>query len=113
MKKIEAVIRPHKLDEVKEALVEAGIKGMTILEVRGIGRQKGQTEIYRGSEYQIDFVPKILLKIVIPDDKLEKAVSLILSHAKTGQVGDGKIFVSTIDEVIRVRTEEAGESAIN
>lgn len=113
MKKIEAVIRPHKLDEVKEALVESGIKGMTILEVRGIGRQKGQTEIYRGSEYQIDFVPKILLQIIVADDKLEKAVSIILSHAKTGQVGDGKIFVSTIDEVIRVRTEEAGESAIN
>ncbi len=113
MKKIEAVIRPHKLDEVKEALVEAGIKGMTILEVRGIGRQKGQTEIYRGSEYHIDFVPKILLQVVVTDDKLEKALSIIISQAKTGQVGDGKIFVSTIDEAIRVRTEEAGESAIN
>ncbi len=113
MKKIEAILRPHKLEEVKEALVESGIKGMTILEVRGIGRQKGQTEIYRGSEYQIDFVPKIMLQIILPDDKLEKAVSTILAHAKTGQVGDGKIFVSTIDEVIRVRTEESGESALN
>lgn len=113
MKKIEAILRPHRLEEVKEALVESGIKGMTILEVRGIGRQKGQTEIYRGSEYQIDFVPKIMLQIILPDDKLEKAVSTILSHAKTGQVGDGKIFVSTIDEVIRVRTEESGESALN
>ncbi len=113
MKKIEAVIRPHKLDEVKEALVEAGIRGMTILEVRGIGRQKGQTEIYRGSEYHIDFVPKILLQVVVTDEKLEKALSIIISQAKTGQVGDGKIFVSTIDDAIRVRTEEAGESAIN
>jgi nitrogen regulatory protein P-II 1 len=113
MKKIEAVIRPHKIDEVKEALVEAGIRGMTIFEVRGIGRQKGQTEIYRGSEYHIDFVPKILIQVVITDDKLEKALSIIISKAKTGQVGDGKIFISTIDEAIRVRTEEAGESAIN
>ena len=113
MKKIEAVIRPHKLDEVKDALVEAGIRGMTISEVRGIGRQKGQTEIYRGSEYHIDFIPKILIKVVITDDKLEKALSIIIANAKTGQVGDGKIFVSTIDEAIRVRTEEAGESAIN
>ncbi len=113
MKKIEAVIRPHKLEEVKEALIEAGIKGMTIMEIRGIGRQKGQTEIYRGSEYQIDFVPKIMLMIIVPDSQLEKAISLIVANAKTGQVGDGKIFVSSIDEVIRVRTEEAGESALN
>ena len=113
MKKIEAIIRPHKLEEVKDALIESGIKGMTIMEIRGIGRQKGQTEIYRGSEYQIDFVPKIMLMIIVPDSQLEKAISLILANAKTGQVGDGKIFVSSIDEAIRVRTEEAGESALN
>lgn len=112
MKKIEAIIRPHKLDEVREALIEAGIKGMTMFEARGIGRQKGQTEIYRGSEYQIDFVPKIKLELVVTDEILEKAISIILNSAKTGQVGDGKIFISTIDEAIRVRTEETGESAL-
>lgn len=112
MKKIDAVIRPHKLNEVKDALLEAGIKGMTISEVRGIGRQKGQTEMYRGAEYQIDFIPKLNLEIVLPDSLLEKAVSIIISSAKTGQVGDGKLFISTVDEVIRVRTEETGESAL-
>ena len=112
MKKIEAIIRPHKLDEVKDALIDAGIKGMTISEVKGIGRQKGQTEVYRGSEYQIDFIPKIKIEVIITDDKLEKATSTIINAAKTGQVGDGKLFISTIDEVIRVRTEELGESAL-
>ena len=112
MKKIEAIIRPHKLDEVKDALVEVGIKGMTISEVRGIGRQKGQTEMYRGAEYHIDFVPKIKVEIILPDNLLEKAVSIIVAAAKTGQVGDGKLFISTTDEVIRVRTEETGESAL-
>jgi nitrogen regulatory protein P-II 1 len=112
MKKIEAIIRPHKLDEVREALLEAGVKGMTILEARGIGRQKGQTEVYRGSEYQIDFIPKIKLEIIIPDDLLEKVIAAIISTAKTGQVGDGKLFISTIDEVIRIRTEEQGDSAL-
>ena len=112
MKKIEAIIRPHKLDDVREALIEAGIKGVTISEVRGIGRQKGQTEIYRGSEYQINFIPKVKLEIVVPDSLLEKAVSIIVAAAKTGQVGDGKLFISTIDEAIRVRTEENGESAL-
>ena len=111
MKKIEAIIRPHKLDEVKESLIEAGLKGMTILEVRGIGRQKGQTEVYRGAEYQIDFIPKILIVVIVPDSSLENAIAAIVKAAKTGQVGDGKLFVSTIDEVIRVRTEETGESA--
>ncbi len=111
MKKIEAIIRPHKLDEVKESLIEAGLKGMTILEVRGIGRQKGQTEVYRGAEYQIDFIPKILIVVIVPDSSLETAIAAIVKAAKTGQVGDGKLFVSTIDEVIRVRTEETGESA--
>jgi nitrogen regulatory protein P-II 1 len=111
MKKIEAIIRPHKLDEVKESLIESGIKGMTILEVRGIGRQKGQTEVYRGAEYQIDFIPKIMIEVIVPDNSLESAVAAIIKAAKTGQVGDGKLFISTIDEVIRVRTEETGESA--
>ncbi len=111
MKKIEAIIRPHKLDEVKESLIEAGLKGMTILEVRGIGRQKGQTEVYRGAEYRIDFIPKIMIVVIVPDKSLENAVSAIIKAAKTGQVGDGKLFISTIDEVIRVRTEETGESA--
>jgi len=112
MKKIEAIIRPHKLDEVKEALVEAGIKGMTISEVRGIGRQKGQTEMYRGAEYHIDFVPKLKVEIILPENLLDKAVSLIIAAAKTGQVGDGKLFISSMEEVIRVRTEETGESAL-
>jgi nitrogen regulatory protein P-II 1 len=112
MKKIEAIVRPHKLEEVREALLEAGIKGMTILEVRGIGRQKGHKEVYRGSEYQIGFLPKIKFEVVVPDDKLEKVVEVILKTAKTGEVGDGKIFISTIDEAIRVRTNEAGESAL-
>ncbi len=111
MKKIEAIIRPHKLDDVKESLIESGIKGMTILEVRGIGRQKGQTEVYRGAEYQIDFIPKIMIEVIVPDNSLETAVAAIIKAAKTGQVGDGKLFISTIDEVIRVRTEETGESA--
>ncbi len=113
MKKIEAIIRPHKLDDVREALIEGGIKGMTILEVRGIGRQKGQTEIYRGSEYQINFIPKVKLELVVADTLLDKATSIIIASAKTGQVGDGKLFISTIDDVIRVRTEENGESALN
>ncbi len=112
MKKIEAIIRPHKLDDVREALIESGIKGMTISEVRGIGRQKGQTEIYRGSEYQINFVPKVKLEVVVPDSLLDHAASVIIAAAKTGQVGDGKLFISTIDDVIRVRTEENGESAL-
>ncbi len=113
MKKIEAIIRPHKVDEVKNALVDAGIKGMTIAEVRGIGRQKGQTEVYRGAEYQIDFIPKIKLEVIVADNKLDDAVSAIIEAAKTGQIGDGKLFISTIDDVIRVRTEERGESALS
>ncbi len=112
MKKIEAVIRPHKIDDVREALLDAGIKGMTILEVRGIGRQKGQTEMYRGSEYHIVFLPKIKIEVVVPDNQLDLALQTILKSAKTGEIGDGKIFVSTIDEVIRVRTEESGDSAL-
>jgi len=112
MKKIEAIVRPHKVDEVREALLEVGIKGMTILEVRGLGRQKGHTEIYRGSEYHIGFLPKVKFELVVPDSLLDTAVSTILKAAKTGEVGDGKLFVSTIDEAIRVRTEEAGDSAL-
>jgi nitrogen regulatory protein PII len=112
MKKIEAIIRPHKLDEVREALLEAGFRGMTILEVKGVGRQKGHTEVYRGSEYQVDFLPKIKLELVVPDARLDDALGIILKVAKTGQVGDGKIFVLPVEDVIRVRTEEAGEEAL-
>ena len=112
MKKIEAIIRPFKLDEVKDALIEEGIKGLTISEVRGYGRQKGHTETYRGSEYQIEFVPKIKIEIVVDDALQEKVVDAILRTAKTGQVGDGKIFISDIQEVIRIRTEESGSLAL-
>jgi nitrogen regulatory protein P-II 1 len=113
MKKITAVIRPHKLDEVKNALLEKGIKGMTVLEVRGIGKQKGKTEVYRGAEYQVDFIPKVQIDVVVPDDKLDAAVAAIIAAAKTGQIGDGKLFISTLDDVIRVRTEESGENALD
>lgn len=112
MKKIEAIIRPFKLDEVKDALIEEGIRGMTITEVRGYGRQKGHKEVYRGSEYQIDFVPKIKIEIVVVDEIAEKVVSTILKIAKTGQVGDGKIFISDVNDVIRIRTDESGAEAL-
>ncbi len=112
MKRIEAVIRPHKLDEVREALMEEGFRGMTIVEVKGVGRQKGHTEVYRGSEYKIDFLPKIKLEIVVPDDRLDRAIAVIVRTARTGQVGDGKIFVLPVEEVIRVRTEEVGAEAL-
>ncbi len=112
MKKIEAIIRPFKLDEVKEALSEEGIRGLTISEVRGYGRQKGHTETYRGSEYRIEFVPKIKIEIVMEDDKVEKVVDIILKTAKTGQVGDGKIFIYDIQDVIRIRTDESGSAAL-
>lgn len=112
MKKIEAIIRPFKLDEVKEALIEEGIRGLTITEVRGYGRQKGHTETYRGSEYRIEFIPKIKIEVVVENEKMEKAIEAILRTAKTGQVGDGKIFVSEIQDVIRIRTEESGEEAL-
>lgn len=112
MKKIEAIIRPFKLDEVKEALIEEGIKGMTICEVRGYGRQKGHTETYRGSEYRIEFVPKIKIEVVVEDEQSEKVIDAILRTAKTGQVGDGKIFISNIEEVVRIRTEESGSGAL-
>jgi nitrogen regulatory protein PII len=112
MKKIEAVIRPFKLDEVKDALLEEGVRGMTITEVRGYGRQKGHKETYRGSEYQIEFVPKIKIEVVVDDSMLEKTVDAIIKSAKTGQVGDGKIFIQDISDVIRIRTDESGPSAL-
>ncbi|MCC6492448.1 MAG: P-II family nitrogen regulator [Pirellulales bacterium] len=112
MKKIEAVVRHHKLDDVKEALVAVGLQGMTITEVRGFGRQRGHTETYRGAEYRIDFVPKVKIEVVVDDGMLAKAVSSIVDAAKTGQVGDGKIFVSELADVVRVRTGESGKAAI-
>jgi len=112
MKKIEAIIKPFKLEEIKDALGEIGIEGMTVTEVKGFGRQKGHTEIYRGSEYTVDFLPKIKLEIVIPDEKLDEAVEAIVKTAKTGKIGDGKVFVSTIDESVRIRTEEKGVAAV-
>jgi len=112
MKKIEAIVKPFKLDEVKEALGEAGVTGMTVTEVKGFGRQKGHTEIYRGSEYTVDFLPKIKLEIVLDDEHLDDAVAAIVKAAKTGKIGDGKVFVSQIDDAIRIRTEEKGEKAV-
>ena len=112
MKKIEALIRHFKLEEVKKALTECGVKGMTITEVRGFGRQKGHTEVYRGAEYTVDFVPKIKIELAVSDAELSKVVQTITQVAKTGQVGDGKIFVSNLDDVVRIRTGETGESAI-
>ena len=112
MKKIEAIIKPFKLDEVKDALNEIGIHGMTVTEVKGFGRQKGHTELYRGAEYIVDFIPKIKLEIVAPDNLALKVISTIERVAKTGKIGDGKIFVSTVDEAIRIRTGEHGETAV-
>ncbi len=112
MKKIEAIIRPFKLDEVKEALLEEGIHGLTITEVRGYGRQKGHKETYRGSEYQIEFVPKIKIEIVVDNTLAENVVEAILRTAKTGQVGDGKIFITDVKDVIRIRTDESGPEAL-
>jgi nitrogen regulatory protein P-II 1 len=112
MKKIEAIIKPFKLDEVKEALTELGIEGMTTIDVKGFGRQKGHTEIYRGSEYTVDFVPKILIVVVVPDSIVESAVQAIIKSAKTDSIGDGKLFVTTVDEAYRIRTSETGEHAI-
>src|SRR5574339_1040963 len=106
MKKIEAIIKPFKLDEVKQRLTSSGITGMTITEVKGFGRQKGHTELYRGAEYTVDFLPKVKIEIIVPDDKAAKVVEVITDSAKTGKIGDGKIFVSTVEEVIRIRTGE-------
>lgn len=113
MKKIETIIKPFKLDEVRDALTEMGIKGMTITEVKGFGRQKGHSELYRGAEYIVDFVPKVKLEIVVPDELTEKLCSVIEKTARTGKIGDGKIFVSTLDEAIRIRTGERGTQAIH
>ncbi|OJU10124.1 MAG: transcriptional regulator [Caulobacterales bacterium 68-7] len=112
MKKIEAVIKPFKLDEVKEALQELGVQGMTVLEAKGYGRQKGQTELYRGAEYVVDFLPKIKIEVVVADDQLAGAIEAISQAARTGRIGDGKVFVSEITEVIRIRTGESGAAAV-
>ncbi|MGE5315182.1 MAG: P-II family nitrogen regulator [Acidobacteriota bacterium] len=112
MKKIEAVIRPHKLDEVRDALQEAGFRGLTVTEVKGYGRQMGHSEIYRGSEYSINFLPKIKVEVVCSDERSDTVVDLILKHAHTGEVGDGKIFIIPVEEAIRVRTQEVGEDAL-
>jgi len=112
MKKIEAIIKPFKLEDVKEALSSLGVQGMTVSEVKGFGRQKGHTEIYRGSEYTVDFLPKIKLELVVSDAQVEPAVTAILKSAKTGKIGDGKVFVSNVEEAVRIRTEERGEKAV-
>ena len=112
MKKIEAIIKPFKLDEVKNALTKIGVQGMTVIEVKGFGRQKGHTEVYRGAEYTIDFVPKAKIELIVTDDLAAQAIETIERTAKTGKIGDGKIFVSPVDEVIRIRTGERGRDAI-
>ena len=112
MKKIEAIVRHHKLDDVKTALVQGGFQGMTLTEVRGFGRQKGHTESYRGAEYAIDFVPKIKIELVVPTDRIDLAVQIISQSSRTGQIGDGKIFVSDLENVVRIRTGETGNAAI-
>ena len=112
MKKIEAIIKPFKLDEVKEALNEVGLKGLTVIEAKGFGRQKGHTELYRGAEYVVDFLPKVKLEVVLPDELVERAVEAIKSAAHTGRIGDGKIFITTVEQAIRIRTGETGDEAI-
>ena len=112
MKKIEAIIKPFKLEEVKEALAGVGVEGMTVSEVKGFGRQKGHTEIYRGSEYTVDFLPKIKVEVVLADDEVSSAVDAIVKAAKTGKIGDGKVFVSSVENAVRIRTEETGEQAV-
>jgi len=112
MKKIEAIIKPFKLDEVKEALHAVGLQGMTVLEAKGFGRQRGHTELYRGAEYVVDFLPKVKLEVVLQDDQVERAVEAIQRAARTGRIGDGKIFISSVEEVIRIRTGETGHDAI-
>jgi nitrogen regulatory protein P-II 1 len=112
MKKIEAYIKPFKLDDVKAALMEIGVRGMSVTEVRGFGRQKGHTELYRGSEYKVDFLPKTKLEIVVPDDKVEPVIEVIQKVARTGQVGDGKIFIIPVEDAVRIRTGESGEGAL-
>src|SRR5437868_1603184 len=112
MKKIEAIVKPFKLEEIKDALAEVGVEGMTVIEVKGFGRQKGHTEIYRGSEYTVDFLPKIKIEIVLADDQVPAATDAIVKAAKTGKIGDGKVFISPIENAVRIRTEETGEQAV-
>ena len=112
MKKIEAIIKPFKLDEVKEALQDAGIQGLSVIEVKGFGRQKGHTELYRGAEYIVDFLPKVKIEVVLDDDQVDEAIEAIIDAAKTNKIGDGKIFVSTIEQAIRIRTGESGSEAL-
>lgn len=112
MKKIEAIIKPFKLEEVKDALAEIGVDGMTVTEVKGFGRQKGHTEIYRGSEYTVDFLPKIKVEVVVPDTVAESATAAIIKAARTGKIGDGKLFIFTVNEAVRIRTEEMGDKAV-
>ena len=112
MKMVEAIVKPFKLDEVKEALTKVGIQGMTVEEVKGFGRQKGHTELYRGAEYSVDFLPKVKIQVLVPDDKAAEVVQVITDAAKTGKIGDGKIFVTNVEEVIRIRTGEKGPDAI-
>ena len=112
MKKIEAIIKPFKLEEVKDALAEIGVEGMTVTEVKGFGRQKGHTEIYRGSEYTVDFLPKVKFEIVVADERVSKAVEAIVQAAKTGKIGDGKVFTFNVENAIRIRTEETGDKAV-
>ena len=112
MKKIEAIIKPFKLDEVKEALQEIGIQGITVIEAKGFGRQKGHTELYRGAEYVVDFLPKVLIIVIVEDTLVDKTVEAIMNAARTGRIGDGKIFISTVEQVIRIRTGETGADAI-
>ena len=112
MKKVEAIIKPFKLDEVREALSELGVTGLTVTEVKGFGRQKGHTELYRGAEYVVDFVPKAKVEVVVPDSMVERCIEVVSKAARTGKIGDGKIFVSSVEQVVRIRTGESGEAAI-
>ena len=112
MKKIEAIIKPFKLDEVKEALQDAGIQGLSVIEVKGFGRQKGHTELYRGAEYIVDFLPKVKIEVVLDDDQVDEAIEAIIDAAKTNKIGDGKIFISSIEEAIRIRTRDSGSEAL-
>ena len=112
MKKIEAIIKPFKLDEVKEALQEAGVQGLSVVEVKGFGRQKGHTELYRGAEYVVDFLPKVKIEVVLPDEQVERAIEAIVQSASTGKIGDGKIFVFPVEQAIRIRTRESGDDAL-
>jgi len=112
MKKIEAIVKPFKLDEVREALSEVGVTGLTVTEVKGFGRQKGHTELYRGAEYVVDFLPKVKIEVVVPDGQVEQAIEAIVKSARTGKIGDGKIFVTAVEHVLRIRTGETNESAI-